>query len=93
MLHTWIRKYFSEEQVPKALEILSRYGTEAWHHEQDRVLRDAIIVSRGSLESLNAAIDLARKDYRDVLIGEEVDPWVIAELRKEHEGGGAAGEN
>jgi hypothetical protein len=31
---------------------------------------------------LKAAIQLADRDYRDVLIGEEVDSWVIGELKK-----------
>lgn len=44
--------------------------------------RDAIIVSRGSLKELKAEIEIACIDYRDVLVGEEVDPWLIAELRK-----------
>ena len=25
---------------------------------------------------------IAGRDYRDVLVGEEVDPWVIGELKK-----------
>lgn len=44
--------------------------------------RDAVIVSRGSLKKLKAGIEIARTDYRDVLVGEEVDPWLISELRK-----------
>ena len=29
-----------------------------------------------------AAVDLAKTDYRDILIGEQIDPWVISELGK-----------
>lgn len=36
---------------------------------------------RGSLETLKATILLAMTDYRDVLIGEQIDPWVAGELR------------
>ena len=46
------------------------------------VQRDMVIISRGSLEKLTAAIELAKNDYRDVLIGEEIDPWVIGEIKK-----------
>lgn len=82
MIEDWIKKYFSEEQVPEVLDILSEYGTESWHREEDRVKRDAIIISRGSIEKLKSTIMLAKKDYRDVLIGEEIDKWVIGEINK-----------
>lgn len=82
MIETWIRRYFPEERLAAVLAVLSGYGTESWHREPDRVKRDAVIVSRGSMEKLKAAIDLAKCDYRDVLVGEEVDPWMISEIRK-----------
>jgi len=82
MIEDWIRRYFSEEQLPEVLEILSEYGAEEWHREPERVRRDALIISRGSLEALRSTIKLAMRDYRDVLIGEEVDRWVIEELKK-----------
>jgi len=82
MIAIWIRRYFPEEQVKEVLNILSAYGREAWHREEERVKRDIVIVSRGSLEKLRAAVKLAMQDYRDVLIGEEIDPWVIGELSK-----------
>lgn len=82
MIEEWIKRYFPEEQLAEVLALLSGYGTETWHREADRVKRDMVIISRGSLEKLKATIELAKKDYRDVLIGEEIDPWVIGELNK-----------
>ncbi len=82
MLEKWIRRYFTGEQVPVVMTILSEYGSESWHREPDRVKRDSVIVSRGSIDALKATIVLAMQDYRDVLIGEEIDPWVICEIRK-----------
>lgn len=82
MTGDWVKRYFKPEQAAEALQLLAGYGTEEWHREPDRVKRDAVIISRGSLESLKAALELASKDYRDILIGEQVDPWVIAELKK-----------
>ena len=82
MIEDWIKRYFSEEQIPEVLDILSGYGTESWHREEDRVKRDIVIVSAGSMEKLKATVMLARNDYRDVLIGEEIDPWVIGEINK-----------
>ncbi|MEW6670114.1 MAG: hypothetical protein AB1427_00340 [Thermodesulfobacteriota bacterium] len=81
-----MNRYFAGDQLPEALAILSGYGTEEWHREAERVKRDAVIVSRGSLDKLRSAIRLAQVDYRDVLIGEEIDPWVIEQISK-YEGG------
>lgn len=82
MIENWIRRYFPEDQVTEALDILSAYGTEQWQREQERVKRDAVIISRGSIEKLRATVQLSMLDYRDVLIGEEIDPWVIGEISK-----------
>ena len=78
----WIRVYFSEDKVPEVLRVLSAYGSESWHNEPERVKRDAVIISRGSIEKLKETIKLAMTDYRDVLIGEEVDPWLMNQLKK-----------
>jgi len=82
MIENWIRRYFPEEQLAEVLDILSLYGTEDWHREEDRVKRDAVVISRGSPDRLRSTIQLAMRDYRDVLISEEVDAWVIGEIKK-----------
>jgi len=82
MIEDWIKRYFSEEQIPEVLDVLSEYGTESWHREEDRVKRDIVIISAGSMEKLKATVMLAKNDYRDVLIGEAIDPLVIGELSK-----------
>lgn len=82
MIEVWIRIYFSDMQMDEVLAILSAYGKEEWHREEERVKRDAVILSRGSIELLRSAIGLARRDYREILVSEEVDPWVIGELGK-----------
>jgi hypothetical protein len=82
MIEDWVRRYFPEEQFAEVLDILSEYGTEEWHREEERVKRDAVIISRGSIDKLRSAIKLAMTDYRDVLIGEEVDRWVVGEIKK-----------
>ena len=74
--------YYPDDLVAEALDILSEYGTEKWHREEERVKRDAVIISRGSIDKLKSVIKLAKNDYRDVLIGEEVDQWVIGEIKK-----------
>lgn len=61
---------------------LGEYGGETWHRERRRVWRDAVIVSRGDMAALRERLELAKRDYRDILVGEEVDPWLIGELKK-----------
>ena len=73
MIEDWIKRYFSEEHLAEVLDVLSAYGTEEWHREKERVKRDAVIISRGSIDKLRSTIKLAMLDYRDVLIGEEID--------------------
>jgi len=82
MMEDWARRYFPEDHVAEVLSVLAEYGPESWHREVARVRRDAVIVSRGSIDKLKETIKLAQWDYRDVLIGEEVDPWLISELKK-----------
>jgi len=82
MIEDWIRRYFYEEQIAEVLAILSEYGTEEWHREEERVKRDVIIISKGSINMLKSTIKLAMCDYRDVLIGEEIDKWLIGEIKK-----------
>lgn len=47
MIEDWIKRYFSEKQVPEVLDKLSEYGTENWQREEERVKRDAVIIRRG----------------------------------------------
>ena len=82
MIEDWIRRYFPEEELIQVLDMISAYGTEDWHREVERVKRDAVIISRGSLDRLRCTIRLAMIDYRDVLISEEIDRWVIGEIKK-----------
>jgi ribulose 1,5-bisphosphate synthetase/thiazole synthase len=82
MIEDWIKRYFSEEQITEVMDILSEYGTESWHREEDQVKRDIVIISAGSMEKLKATVMLAKNDYRDVLIGEAIDPLVIGEIKK-----------
>jgi hypothetical protein len=52
MIEDWIKRYFSEEELTEVLDILSEYGTEEWHGEEERVKRDAFIISGGSIDML-----------------------------------------
>ena len=82
MIEDWIKRYFPAEQISDVLDVLAEYGTESWHREEERVKRDVVIISRGSMEKLKSTILLAKNDYRDVLIGEEIDPWLMKEINR-----------
>ena len=82
MIEDWIKRYFPAEQISDVLDVLAEDGTESWHREEERVKRDVVIISRGSMEKLKSTILLAKNDYRDVLIGEEIDPWLMKEINR-----------
>jgi hypothetical protein len=77
-LEKWIRKYFPESSAAEVVKLLSAYGAE---NDGYRVKRDIVIMSKGSIDKLRQGIKTALIDYRDILVGEEVDPWMMAELR------------
>lgn len=51
-----------------AKAILMTYGEEPWHPEVDRVRRAILKLSKGDLRELQVCTDMARRDYRDVLM-------------------------
>lgn len=79
-LEDWIRRYFKADECAGVMSVLEEYGAQPWHKEADRVRRDAVICSRGSIKRLRQIIASANQDYRDVLAGEEMDPWLMQEL-------------
>jgi hypothetical protein len=63
MIEEWIRGYFSEERLTKVLDILSEYGTEEWHREEERGKRDGLIISKGSIDVLGQKISIIGRKY------------------------------
>lgn len=55
----------------EALALLDTYGGEPWHRERERVQLAALMQSGGDLDRLRQLVELAREDYRDVLVGAE----------------------
>jgi len=50
------------------LELLRRMEADVPAHSVHRVQVAALLVGRGDLEDLRSQVDLARTDYRDVLV-------------------------
>ncbi|MEM1210073.1 MAG: hypothetical protein AAGI54_12480 [Planctomycetota bacterium] len=58
-------------QAEKALVVLDTYGDEQWHREKCRVQLAVLMSCNGKLERLRDLIEIAKLDYRDVLVGAE----------------------
>jgi hypothetical protein len=62
-----IEQYWSEKDPSLILKILHRYGEEEYERESPRFQLAIIKLSAGDLNRLEKHVDLAKKDYRDVL--------------------------
>jgi hypothetical protein len=59
---------FPREDPASIMAILDLYGTEPAHRERERVQMDILVVSGGDMNKLLQYVDLARMDYRDVIV-------------------------
>lgn len=69
-----IQQTFPEAEPEAILEVLNRYGQAPHEREQHRVQMAILKVSQGDLDKLNAALKLAKEDYRDILMQAEYPP-------------------
>jgi hypothetical protein len=79
----FVSKHFPEKDRSDAFAILRQARIEDGSHPQPRLLRCAVMASRGSLESLRYYASLLTIDWRDVIVaGEyEVQGKVLARVR------------
>ena len=80
VLATWLGRYFLAEQVPEAMALLAQYGHGSSQEQTDRVKREAVVASQGSLDALRATIRLAIKNCRDLRTSAELNPWVAGAI-------------
>jgi len=66
-----IRAGFRRESRPRALELLDTYGLAAHERERERVQLAILKLSEGNEEKLRQLVDVAKRDYRDVLFWAE----------------------
>jgi hypothetical protein len=66
-----VQTQFQPDDRPVALELLQRYGHAPHEMEHERVWLALLDVSEGSIDKLREAVELARTDYRDVLLWAE----------------------
>ncbi len=72
-LSAFVEQQFLPAEVPEVLALLKSYGAKPFHREQKRVRRVIAQNSRGSLDRVRLLVDVAKIDYRDVLIGDRGD--------------------
>ena len=66
-----VRRDFPESQDDAVLDILQQYGAEKWHREGWRVKAAVLKLANGNLHALRIAMDVAKRDFRDVLMAAE----------------------
>jgi hypothetical protein len=66
-----VHKDFPESQVDAVLDVLREYGPEDWHREGWRVKAAVLRLADGKLHALRTAMEVAKCDFRDVLVAAE----------------------
>ena len=61
------RRDFPADRVAQVMALLQQYGTERWHNEPARVRLAALKLAAGNIELLRYNIEVAKRDYRDML--------------------------
>src|SRR5262245_27783776 len=83
-----IRECFPAETAENVLATLDQYGTESYERERERVQIAILKLANGNLEELPRLIQVAKRDYRDVLASAEYpeamrrDTWSIEDARE-----------
>src|SRR5262249_27214176 len=83
-----VRECFPEDKAEEVLAILDQYGTESYERERERVQIAILKLANGNLEELLRLIQVAKRDYRDVLAWAEYpeamrrDTWSIEDARE-----------
>lgn len=76
-LQRFVRAQFVADEVDDVLLSLMGMGESGGRPASERVQAAAVIVSRGDIDKLGEAIELARIDWRDLLVmgGLEYEDW------------------
>ena len=66
-----VRAGFPKESRTRVLKLLDTYGVRPHERERERVQLAIVKLSEGSEEKLRQNVDVAKRDYRDVLFWAE----------------------
>jgi hypothetical protein len=78
------RRDFAPAQADEVLALLNTYGAESWQREAPRVRAAILKLADGDIEHLRRELDVAKRDYRDVLVGAEYLAYGALTLRDPH---------
>ena len=67
------RDFEDPGEAALALSVLADFAEEKQELSNDRIYRCIVFVARGDLNRLGEAIDLAKIDYRDLIVWAEYD--------------------
>jgi hypothetical protein len=67
------RDFEDSEEAALALSVLADFVEENQELSVDRILRCIVFVANGDLDLLDKAIELAKIDYRDLIVWAEYD--------------------
>lgn len=70
------REVFPREDASKIMGILDQYGVRPHEQERERVQLAILKLSGGEVERLQKEVNVAKRDYRDVLVYAEYPLWV-----------------
>ncbi len=76
-----VQRDFPADRVDEVLALLQAYGTADWHREVPRVRAAILKIADGDLERLRGELEVAKRDYRDVLLGAEYLAYGALTLR------------
>jgi predicted metal-dependent hydrolase len=62
-----VRRDYAADRVDEVHKMLSEYGAEDWHPEVDRVRMAILKLAAGNFEELRMHLEIAKRDFRDVL--------------------------
>ena len=66
-----VRRDYPEEKYNEIFEMLNEYGIEDWERETIRVHLAILKLSNKDFYEIHKCVDIAKKDYRDVLLWAE----------------------
>ena len=66
-----VRRDFPGTEFDAVMAVLKQYGTEKWQRERARVQLAALKLADRDLDKLQRFIEVASRDYRDVLVAAE----------------------
>jgi len=71
MIEDRVHRMFPGTDPATVLAVLDRYGVEPYEQERERVQMSILKLSEGKWEQLEQCVDVAKRDFRDVLAGAE----------------------